>query len=231
VRYVGQATVKACVCGVRGVYIFYIFSACCSTLILIIFFISLLLSHTRQHLLFYHSTFKMKFTSSLAILGLVLSASATPLTVRTLATIEASITSIETAVNALDAAEKAYTGGATTALQTASNNVVSVTDAGTTVANASPALSDSDALALITPIQTLVADVQAAVKDLIAKKTQILAAGAGAVTLASLIQQNTSSAALANAITAKVPADLQTVAAELSGEIVTAIESGITAFS
>lgn len=173
----------------------------------------------------------MKFTSTLTILGLVLSASATPVNVRTLATIEAAITSVENAVNALDAAEKAYTGGSTTALQSASDAVVAATNAGTTVANASPALSDSDAIALVTPIQTLVADVQAAVKDLIAKKTQIIAAGSGAVTLADLIQQNTSSTALANAITAKIPADLQAVAAELSGEIITAIESGITAFS
>jgi hypothetical protein len=174
----------------------------------------------------------MKFSASLLSLVLALSATATPTPVkRDAASIESAIASIASAVNALDTTEKAYTGGATTALQTASDAVVSATNAGTTTANASGDLSDLDALSLVTPIQDLTTDVQTAVTDIINLYDLISAAGAVSQTLNDLIAQNTSATALANAITAKVPADLQSTAAGLSAGITDAIQKGITAYS
>jgi hypothetical protein len=131
----------------------------------------------------------------------------------------------------LDAVEKAYTGGDTTALQNASDAVVSATNAGTDTANASADLSDTDALQLVSPIQSLTTDVQDAVNDIIAIKSEIAAAGAQSQTLSDLIAQNTSAIALANAITAKVPAELQRTAASLAAGITNAIQQGIDAYS
>jgi hypothetical protein len=174
----------------------------------------------------------MKFSAPLLSLALALSAAATPTPVRRdLASIQSAIANIATAVNTLDAAEQAYTGGDTTTLQNDSNAVVSATDAGTAVANASGDLSDLDALGLVSPIQSLTTDVQNAINDIIAIKTAIVAAGSQTQTLNDLIQQNTSATALANAITAKVPTDLQSTAASLAAGITNAIQQGIDAYS
>ena len=174
----------------------------------------------------------MKFTQTFLPLVLALGATAGPTrVVRNLASIESAISAIQSAVVALDTTEKAYTGGNPSALQIASNAVVTATNAGTATANASGDLSDLDALSLVSPIQTLTTDVQDAVNDLIAKKSAIVAAGAETQILANLIQQNSSATALANAITAKIPAVLQNTAASLSAGITNAIEQGITAFS
>lgn len=173
----------------------------------------------------------MKVSSSLIALALALGATASPTRVqRDAASIESAIANIATAVNALDAAEKAYTGGDTTTLQTDSDAVVSATDAATTVANASADLSDLDAIGLVSPIQSLTTDVQNAINDIIAVKSLIVAAGSQAQTLSDLIAQNTSATALASAITAKVPADLQSTAASLAAGITNAIQEGITAY-
>ncbi|KIN00390.1 hypothetical protein OIDMADRAFT_180632 [Oidiodendron maius Zn] len=174
----------------------------------------------------------MKFSSTLLSLALALSATATPTPVRRdLASIQSAIANIATAVNTLDAAEKAYTGGDTTTLQTDSDAVVSATDAGTAAANASGALSDLDAIELVSPIQSLTTDVQNAINDIIAIKSAVVAAGSQAQTLSDLIQQNTSATALAVAITAKVPTVLQSTAASLAAGITNAIQEGITAYS
>lgn len=173
----------------------------------------------------------MKVSSSIIALALALGATAAPSRVqRDAASIESAIANIATAVNALDAAEKAYTGGDTTTLQNDSDAVVSATDAATATANASGDLSDLDAVGLISPIQTLTTDVQNAINDIIAIKSLISQAGSQAETLNDLIAQNTSATALANAITAKVPAELQSTAASLAAGITNAIQQGITAY-
>lgn len=174
----------------------------------------------------------MKFSSAILALSLAFSATASPTRVqRDAASIESAIANIATAVKALDAAEKAYTGGDTTTLQNDSDAVVSATDAATSVANASGNLSDLDAVGLVSPIQGLTTDVQDAINDIIAIKSQISAAGKVTTTLNDLIAQNTSATALSNAITAKVPTDLKSTAASLSAGITDAIQKGITAYS
>jgi hypothetical protein len=174
----------------------------------------------------------MKVSATLLAIALAFSAIATPTPVqRDLPSIESAIANVATAVQALDAVEKAYTGGDTTTLQNASDAVVSATNAGTDTANASADLSDTDALQLVSPIQSLTTDVQDAVNDIIAIKSEIAAAGAQSQTLSDLIAQNTSATALPNAITAKVPAELQPTAASLAAGITNAIQQGIDAYS
>jgi hypothetical protein len=181
---------------------------------------------------FLYQNTKMYITLTLLTLGLALIATTSPIVrPRDLASIEAAITTIETAVNALDAAEVAYTSGDPTAIQSASDAVVTATNAGTATADASADLSETDALSLVSPIQALTTDVQNAVNEIIAKQTEIEAAGYGAATLADLIAQNTSATELANAITAKTPAALQSIAATLAAGITDAIQEGITAYS
>ncbi|KIM96778.1 hypothetical protein OIDMADRAFT_32693 [Oidiodendron maius Zn] len=174
----------------------------------------------------------MKLSISILTVALALGVTATPTPIkRDLASIESALANIATAVLTLDATEQAYTGGDTTTLQTDSDAVVAATNAGTAVANASGALSIFDAIGLVSPIQSLTTDVQNAINDIISIKSAIVAQGAQTQTLNDLIAQNTSATALSAAITAKVPAGLQSIAAQLAAGITNAIEQGIAAYS
>jgi hypothetical protein len=148
-----------------------------------------------------------------------------------LASIEGVISKIESDVNAFDTAVKAYSGGSGYSdLESASQTIVTDTNTGVSTVKASADLSESDALSLTSPVQALTADIQTAIDDLIAKKSQIEAACQGPAVLASLQSQNTAAVALADAITSKVPSSLQSVASQLSAGISTAIQKGISAY-
>ena len=174
----------------------------------------------------------MKFSAPLLSLALALSATATPTPIqRDLASIQSAISNIATAVNALDAAEKAYTGGDITTLQNDFDAVVAATSAGAAVANASGDLSNLDAVRLISPIQNLTTDIKNAISAIIAIKPAVVAAGSQTQILNDLTLQNTSATALAKAINSKVPVSLQNTAASLAAGITNAIQQGVDAYS
>jgi len=167
----------------------------------------------------------MKFTAAVALLGFGLNVAGQ------LATVEGVITAIQNKVDTFDSAAKSYTGGAPTALQSASDDVISTTNSGVTTVNGSADLDETDALGLTEPVQTLTTHITTAINDLIAKKAQIVAACAGAATLTDLNNQKTAASALATAITSKVPTSLQPIASQLSAGITAAIQKGIDAFT
>jgi hypothetical protein len=179
----------------------------------------------------------MKFTASI-ILSAVGLALATPtievrgptLTERDLGTFTSVIASIDSAVKSFDSAVQAYSGGAATSVLSAGNGVTSTTNSGITAINSQPDLNESDALQLTAPVQGLTTDIQTAINDLIAKKTQIVAAGAGGQVELALQAQYTAAGNLANAISSKVPSSLAPIASQLASGITAAIQKGITAF-
>jgi hypothetical protein len=170
----------------------------------------------------------MKFTAT-SVLALALGAQASNVA-RDLATIQGVISGIQTQTQALDTAVNAYTGdfgpvqSAATALQ---NLIVS----GTSTVNAQPVLDLLDASQIASTVTGLSGVVNTTVNDLIAKTSTFVANGKAADVLQTLQAQKTASQALADALTSKVPADLQTVAAELSAAISDALTRGITAFT
>jgi len=169
----------------------------------------------------------MKVTSAIVLstLGFSLNAAAQ------LSVIEGVITTIEGKVSSLDTTVKAYNGGSdVSALQSASDGIVSATNSGVSTVKGSADLSETDALGLTSPVQTLTTDIQTSVNDLISKKPQLEAACQGAKVLADLQQQKTAAAALSAAITSKVPTALQSIASQLSAGITEAIQKGIDAF-
>jgi hypothetical protein len=169
----------------------------------------------------------MKLTAT-SILALALGAQATNV-VRDLATIQKVITDIQAQTQALDTAVKAYTSdfgpvqSAATALQ---NLIVS----GTTTVNSQPVLSLLDASQTAQTVTDLSTVVTSVVNDLISKKATFVSNGKAADVLQTLQSQKSDSQALADALTSKVPSELQSVAAQLSAAISDALTTGINAF-
>ncbi|OBT47211.1 hypothetical protein VE00_03428 [Pseudogymnoascus sp. WSF 3629] len=173
----------------------------------------------------------MKFSTPLFALGFALTATASPLEVRDLAAFKTIIANIQADTDALDVTVTAYASGAGTAVQAASDKLVATINAGVTTANAQPVLSDLDALALATPVNTANDHVTIVVDDTIAKKAVFVANCLGPAILANLQAQLAGSQALATAITAKVSALLKPTAAQLAGKISTNIQRGVDAYT
>lgn len=100
---------------------------------------------------------------------------------RDMSTIPSVISSICTDVVSLDSVAKAYTGGSITSIQASLDELVDSTTTGATVVAESSSLGSLDALALVTPLQTLSSTVAATMNDLVAQDSLIAAAGTTAV--------------------------------------------------
>ncbi|KAL4912340.1 hydrophobic surface binding protein A-domain-containing protein [Aspergillus aurantiobrunneus] len=177
----------------------------------------------------------MKFLSSFLTATLAYSAFAEPIPKekRALADYQNVFSAISDQVATVADSVASYVGGSIpgTDVQDASNALVTVINDGAASVSGFDDLSTSDALALVSPIQTLTGDVSALVDAVIAAETNFDTDGLSADVLSSLQAQKTASEALRDAITPKVPAALQDIAAELAEGIVTEIQRGITAYS
>ena len=140
------------------------------------------------------------------------------------------VNKIAAATTDLDNAIKAYNGGDASTIISASDNVNSVVTAGVATANGATAITLNDALTLTPIVQTLSTTVDGTINDLIAKKTQIVAAGQGQKTEDTLVTQLAGAQALSKAISSKVPPDLSTIATQLSQSISDSIQKGVDAF-
>jgi len=140
------------------------------------------------------------------------------------------ITSIDTATAALDTAVKGYSGGDAAAIQSASKSLVDVVTAGIGKVKGASQLVLNDALQLTPPTQALSKTVSTTIDDLIAKKSQLVAAGQGGSIASSLKTQLSGANDLAAAISAKVPSDVAPIATQLSSGISDAIQKGVTAY-
>jgi hypothetical protein len=167
----------------------------------------------------------MKF--SLALLVGTASAS---LVQRDLAAIQSVVTSLGSKVDALDTAVKSFSGDPGP-LTSASSDLLSSIQAGTSTVSSTSALTQDDALQLASVVQGLGDKVNGVVSDLGAKKAALISAGACATVEKNLQDQKTATGALADAITSKVPTALQSIAAQLSGQITAALDTGISNFS
>jgi len=169
----------------------------------------------------------MKLATSL--LALVISTRAYVVQ-RDLATIQGVLTNISNQVDTLDNLVKAFSGDATDLLA-ASRTIVSTINDGTTTVNAQPALDLTDASNIVPQVEALNTSVANTVADLASKKDALVAAGQGNAIFTALTDQKTASTALANALTSKVPTELQQVAAGLSAGITDSLQKGIDAFT
>lgn len=150
---------------------------------------------------------------------------------RDVATIQSVISSVSTALTQLDTSVKAFNGQDFTALATDAANVKTALDTGTQQITATTPISAQDAITLqssLAPVQSTAASL---VSDLQAKKPQIEQAG-----LCQIVQQqtagiSTSASNLINATVTKVPANLQAVAGQLTGQFTSQLSDTSLAFA
>ncbi|KKK18224.1 hypothetical protein P175DRAFT_0533328 [Aspergillus ochraceoroseus IBT 24754] len=178
----------------------------------------------------------MKFTALFA-LGLASAALATPTKVArepSLIERDSSPTSVLAAISAkvsdLASAVSAYSGGDPSAVQSASDAVITVTNSGVATIKSGADLTNADALALTSPVQDLTTQIKGVVSDLIDKKSKFEAACAAGQVLTSLNDQYTAASNLAKVLSAKVPSALSSIAEELSSGITAGIQKGIDAY-
>jgi len=152
-----------------------------------------------------------------------------------LATIQAAFTAVEGALTALDTSIKSLTAGAaagaTKEVVDKSNAVKAALDDGAAKIGASGPVSLTEALSVQSASTKLTSLTSTVINDLISKKDVITAAGQGKTTLDSLTAQKASSEAFVKAITGKVPAAVQSIAAAASKSVGDSIAKGIAAFS
>jgi len=180
----------------------------------------------------------MKLSYTVSILAVAVGAIAEPtlterepatLVERDLATVTQVLSTISQQVDSLDTAVKGFSGDIS-AVQSASSELLSTIKSGTSkVAGTSP-LTLNEATTVAGSVTGLNSSVATVVSDLISKKSAIVAAGQGGAILQSLQDQKSASQALADAITSKVPTELQAVATQLSSGIASSLQSGIDAF-
>ncbi|KAJ2983376.1 hypothetical protein NQ176_g730 [Zarea fungicola] len=152
------------------------------------------------------------------------------LTQRDGASIASALGAVDAKVNALNAAIGANPPVPSTIISGA-DAVNAAIEAGIAAVKQSAALSDMDALNLISPTQTLSADTNKTITNLIAVKSPIDALGYGCLTLQKLQSQFAAAQEFSADIVALVPAGLQSTAQGLSAGIAGAIQNGINAYS
>ena len=180
-------------------------------------------------------TVKMKFGATLVTFGLAIGAAfAEPIpkfSKRALQDYLDVISGINTQVNLVESLFAGYTGGDGTPVLNAGNDLVDLINQGTTDVGTFAPLNTADGLLLVQPIIDLTDDVNAAIDTTIAKESVVDANGYHQDVYDNLVAQKAASEALADAISAKVPADLQDLADQLSAEIAAAIQRGIDAYA
>ncbi|KAL2818660.1 hydrophobic surface binding protein A-domain-containing protein [Aspergillus granulosus] len=166
----------------------------------------------------------MKFTG-LFTLALATAAIATP--AKRQSSPDEIIASIAEQVTSLGSAIDGYSGGDTSSIKDASDTLVESINTAVTTVNNGPDLSNSDALALTGPVQDLIDQVEGVISTLNGKSDLVVEAGEVSTVQESLQAQYDAASALAEALSSKVPAALEEIAAELSAGITNAIQVGI----
>lgn len=166
----------------------------------------------------------MKTQTSFSALALVACAMASPaqewdpLPKRDVATIQMVIQQATTALGALDTSVKAFSGADSQALVAQAGNLKTVLTQGAAQIMATTPITANDAIMLqssLTPVQT---SAQSLVQDLTAKKPQIQQASLCGVVQQQTTDIGTAAKGLIQAAVTRVPAELQQVAGQLSGQ-------------
>lgn len=171
----------------------------------------------------------MKSFGVLALAGL---AAASPsIYERQVQTMIGVVNEVGQATQALDSAVKGFSGKADVQkLQSASDNVATTVNKGVETVKGASTITLTDAVQIQGQVQNLQGTVEGVVSDLIAKKSDLIAAGAGGQVEDNLQAQLKGATALSAAIAGKVPPEVSGLAQQLSQGIANALQKGVDAF-
>ncbi|TQN64453.1 Cell wall mannoprotein 1 [Colletotrichum shisoi] len=152
---------------------------------------------------------------------------------RDLASIQAALNTINSALQGLDNSVKATTsvtiGGGIQLLGAVGGVKTSIQDA-TTQVQASQPLNRQDARNLKAATDALTNNVKVTINDVVAKKSLVDSLGATPLVAVALQDQKTASAALAQALVSKVPPELNAEAQKSAATLSTVLDQGIGIF-
>jgi hypothetical protein len=182
----------------------------------------------------------MRFVTLLSIGALALGATAGPTRVkrevflvqRDLDTITSVFSNIGDILGKLNTDVTAFDGKAQSiaAIQTDSDDVLKAIKSGTSSIQSTDPLSTTDAVQLQPIVKKLQGQIDTTIKNLVAKKSDLVSAGVGQIVEQTLIDQQTASEELSNTVVSKVPKSLQSIAKSLSSGISDSLQKGIDAF-
>lgn len=147
-----------------------------------------------------------------------------------LSRIQSVLNSVQGAIDSLDSAVKEFNGDIV-AVNSKGDALVSAITAGKTNLDASTDLALTDALGLPGPVQALTRQAQTLADDFRAKRSDIEKAGACNTVRSKLGDINTSSQALVNSVTSKVPQNAQSIAQQLAGSLIRVLNQAQDDFS
>jgi hypothetical protein len=149
-----------------------------------------------------------------------------------LPTITAAFNAVEAALNTLDTTIKGLQpGGAVQDVVNKSNAVKAALDDGAAKIAAGTPISLTESLTVQAASTKLTSLTSTVISDLISKKAIITAAGQTKTTLDSLNSQKVASDNFVKAITGKVPAAVQSIAAAAAKSVGDSLAKGVAAFS
>ncbi|EXF83580.1 hypothetical protein CFIO01_00722 [Colletotrichum fioriniae PJ7] len=152
---------------------------------------------------------------------------------RDLATIQAALNTINSALQGLDNSVKAtntVTLGGGIQLLNAVGNVKSSIEDATTQVQGSEVLNKKDALNLKAATDALTNNVKVTINDVVAKKSLVDSLGATPLVAVALQDQKSASVALAQALVSKVPPELNGDAQKSATALSTVLDQGIGVF-
>jgi len=170
----------------------------------------------------------MKFTSAviLAIAGYAVADST-----QTAKDISDQAKKIQSAIEGLDSAVKAYSGGDASKLSAASNGVGEATKTAQGALSAAAPLTLTDALGIQAVFNSLQGTIDTTMNDLISIKQKIVSAGQGCEIQKQIESQQGNANSLAKLITSKVPTEVKTVAETLAGNVGESIVKAKSAYA
>ncbi|OAQ61277.1 hydrophobic surface binding protein A domain-containing protein [Pochonia chlamydosporia 170] len=171
----------------------------------------------------------MKFTGPVVLLTVVTGAYSFVIE-RDLKTITGVLAGVQTNVDGLDGAIKAWTTDPSKVLD-ASNKLIATIKQGTGTVKSSPNLALNDAVQLIKPVQELKNHAQTLVNDLKGKKAQVQKQGLCDVVRGEIGDINTDSKGLIDATISKVPESAQNIAKQQAQGIIDVLNDAQDAFS
>jgi len=170
-----------------------------------------------------------------ALLGLATAAPSPTLVQRDLSTFTAAFAAVGSAISNFDTSVLALTPTsdiptAITDLTAKSNAILDALNTGATNINASAVLSLTDSLSLLNLSNQLVATTNTTINDLIAKKSIIDGANEDAFVVTQLTAVKSATQGFIGAIVSHVPSAVQSIAQSQATQVITVLNSGITAF-
>lgn len=179
----------------------------------------------------------MQFSNilSLSLLGLAVATPTPTFVKRDLSTFQTAFSAVGSALSDFDTSVVALsaTSDITTAVADLTTKAQAIDDAlntGSTNINATDALSLTDAVSLLSLSNTLVATANTTINDLIAKKSIIDAASEDAFVVTQLQTVKEATYGFIGAITSHVPSAVSGIAANQASQVITVLNTGITAF-